>query len=58
MVLEGSSLQGCHVNASGVYQGSNLDTTLFLLHIDDIPHYALCIIVIYAGDNTAHSKCD
>ena len=54
MVLGGSSLQGYHVNVSGVYQGSTLNTTLFLLYTDDILHYAICI-VIYAADNTVHS---
>ena len=43
---------------SGVNQGSILGPTLFLLHINDLPHDVICNIAIYADDTTLYSKCD
>ena len=43
---------------SGVNQGSILGPTLFLLHINDLPHDVICNIAIYADDTTLYSKCE
>ena len=45
------------VNA-GVYQGSFLGPTLFLIYINDLPDGAICNIAIYTDDATLYSKCD
>ena len=45
------------VNA-GVYQGSNLGLTLFLLYINDLPDDVIFSIAIYTDDTTLYSKCD
>ena len=55
VTLDGKSSQKYSVNA-GVPQGSILDSTLFLLYINDLPD-VICNIVIYAG-TTLYSKCD
>ena len=57
VVLDGKSSQEYTVNA-GVLQGSILDPTLFLLHINDLPDDVICNIAIYADDTTLYSKCD
>ena len=44
------------VNA-GVYQGSNLGLTLFLLYINDLPDDVIFSIAIYTDDTTLCSKC-
>ena len=55
--MEGNSPQGCPVNA-GVPQGSILDLTLFLLHINGLLNDVICNIAIYADDTALYSKCD
>ena len=55
--MEGNSPQGCPVN-TGVPQGSILDLTLFLLHINGLLNYVICNIAIYADDTALYSKCD
>ena len=45
------------VNA-GVPQGSILGSTLFLLHINDLPDDVISNIAVYADDTTLYSKCD
>ena len=57
MVLDGKSLQEYQVNA-GVLQGSILGTTLFLVHINDLPDNAIYNIAIYTDDTTLYPKCD
>ena len=57
MVLDGKSSQEYPVNA-GVFQGSILGPTLFLLYINNPPDDVICNIAIYANDTTLHSKCD
>ena len=57
MVLNGKSLQEYPVYA-GVYKGSILDLTLFLLYINDLPDDVTCDIAIYAYDTTLCSKFD
>ena len=57
MVLDGKSSQEYTVNV-GVPQGSVLDTTLFLLYINDLPEHVICDIATYADDTTLYSKCD
>ena len=57
MVLDGKSSQEYKVNV-GVPQGSVLDTTLFLLYINDLPEHVICDIATYADDTTLYSKCD
>ena len=51
------SSQEYPVNA-GVPRGSILGTTLFLLHINDLPDDVICDIAIYADDATLYSQCD
>ena len=53
VALDGKSSQECPV--IGVYQGSILGTTLFLLYIKNLLDEGICIIAIYAGDTT---KCN
>ena len=57
MLLNGKSSREHPVNA-GVPQGSILDITLSLLHINDLPDDVICNIVIYADYTTLYSKCD
>ena len=57
MVLDGKSSQEYSVNA-GVYQGSILGPTIFLLCINDLRDDVICDIVIYADNTTLYSKCD
>ena len=57
VVLDGKSSQEYTVNV-GVPQGSVLDTTLFLLYINDLPEHVICDIATYADDTTLYSKCD
>ena len=56
-VLDGKSSQKYLVNAR-VPQVSILDSTPFLLYINDLPNDVICNIAIYAGDTTLYSKCD
>ena len=57
VALDGKSSQEYPVNP-GVFQGSNVIPTLFLLNINDLPDDAICDIAIYAEDTTLYSKCD
>ena len=57
MVPYGKSSQEYPVN-DGVPQGSILGTTLFLLHINDLPDDVICNIAIYADDTILYSNCD
>ena len=57
MVLDEKSSQEYPVNA-GVPQGSILDSTLFLLYINDLPDNIICNIAIYADNTALYSKCD
>ena len=57
MVLDGKSSQEYPVNA-GVFQGSILGPTLFLLYINNPRDDVICNIAIYANETTLHSKCD
>ena len=43
---------------AGVSQGLTLDSTLFLLYINDLFNDVFCNNVIYTDDTTLHSKCD
>ena len=56
MVLDGKSLQEHPVNA-GFRQGSILGPTIFLLHINNLPHDVICNIAIYADETIAYSEC-
>ena len=57
MVLDGKSSQEYPVNA-GVFQGSILDPTLYLLYINDLPDDVKCNIAVYADYTTLYFKCD
>ena len=57
VALDGKSSQEYPVNV-GVFQGSNVVPTLFLLNINDLPDDAICDIAICAEDTTLYSKCD
>ena len=57
VVPDGKSLQEYQVN-TGAPQGSILNSTLFLLYINDLPDVVICNITIYADDATLCSKCD
>ena len=57
MFLDEKSSQYYPVNA-GVRQGSILDPTLFLLHINDLLDDVICNITIFADDTTLYSKSD
>ena len=57
MVLDGKSSQEYPINA-GVFHGSILGPTLFLLYINDLPDDILCNIAIYADDTSLYSECD
>ena len=57
MIQDGKSLQEYPANA-GVPQGSSFGSTLFLLHINDLPDGVICNIAMYANDTTLYSKCD
>ena len=57
VILDGKSSQEFPVSA-GVPQGSILGPTIFLLHINDLPHGVISCIGIYADDNTLYSGCD
>ena len=54
VILDGKFSQKYSVNA-GVPQGSILDSTLFLLYINDLPD-VICNIVIYVDDTTLYSN--
>ena len=53
--MRSQSSQAYQVNA-GVSQGSLLGPTLFLLHINDLPHDIIRNIAIYPDDTTPYSK--
>ena len=57
MVLDLKSSQEYPVNA-GVPQGFILDSTLFLLYINDLPEDVIYSITIYADDTALFSKFD
>ena len=57
VVPDGKSLQEYQVN-TGAPQDSILNSTLFLLYINDLPDVVICTITIYADDATLYSKCD
>ena len=57
VVLDGNSSQEYPGNA-GVPQVSILDSSLFLLYINDLPNNVICNIAIYADDTTLYSKCN
>ena len=56
VVLDGKSSQEYPVNA-GIFQGSILGPTLFLLYINDLTDDVICNIAIYAYDTNSHPKC-
>ena len=56
MVLEGKSSQEHPVNA-GFCQGSILGPTIFLLHINNLPHDVICNIAIHADETIIYSEC-
>ena len=56
MVVDGKPSKEYPV-ISGVNQGSIFGPTLFLLHINDLPH-VICNIAIYPHDTTLYSKCE
>ena len=51
MDLDGKTSQKYPVN-DGVSQGPILDSTLFLLYINDLPNDVICNIALYADDTT------
>ena len=55
VVLDAKSSQEYTVYA-GLFQGSILGPTLFLLYINYLPDDAICIIASYADDTTLYSK--
>ena len=57
VIPDGKSLQEYQVN-TGAPQGSILNSTLFLLYINDLPDVVICSITIYADHATLYSKCD
>ena len=57
VVLDGDSSQEYPVNA-GVPQVTILDSSLFVLYINDLPNNVICNIAIYADDTTLYSKCN
>ena len=57
LVLDGKSSQEYLVNA-GVFQGSILGSTLFLLYINGLSDDVICNITRYADDTTLCSICD
>ena len=57
LVLDGKSSQEYLINA-GVFQGSILGSTLFLLYINDLSDDVICNITLYADDTTLCSICD
>ena len=56
VVLDGTSSQEYQVHA-GVFRGSTLGPTLFLLYINDLPD-VIGNIAIYIDDTPLYSKCD
>ena len=43
---------------AGIPQGSILDLTLFLLHINNLPDDVICNIAIYTDDSTLYPNWD
>ena len=56
MVPEWKPSQEYPVNV-GVHQGSILESTLFLIHINDLPDDVSCNFAAYTDDTTLYSKC-
>ena len=57
VVLNGHSSSSYPFN-SGVPQGSVIDTTLFLIFINDLPDYILSKLAIYADNTTLYFSPD
>ena len=57
LVLDGKSSQEYLVNA-GVFQGSILGSTLFLLYINGLSDDVICNITRYTDDTTLCCICD
>ena len=57
VVLDGKFSNEYLVNA-GIFQGSILGPTFFLLYVNDLSDDAICDIAIYADNTTLCSKCD